>query len=492
VKKLSLLKKCAVLFSAATILTATGLVSLNANVYAHAQQDAAPQSEAQLSDSAQTVYPDNFSSDLTFSSLADYAISGSTYAFAQGTNVYIINTDTEKESPSLVNLDCGFEIKNLEYLSDVLYLGDADGNAYLIDGTSSQSQISFETENPVKAGDNTYYLTNDGALYFIGGGNLLQIGEDYSHLKTYNNLAYAIKNNEIVKIDGTSTQTLTFSYTDYSAASTIAVGTAYEALKATYTVATVNVESGAYCTEINLNTAQGTYFNAVKTFKLSGAKSALLLATTGNASIIAMNDGDEVKSYITKSSYLSATTYKDVDADMTGGYVVSDVGVYSSPYISEATKITTIKQATVVEITQKFSLSFMGTDYYKINYTNEQGQKVSGYIPASFLTPYTFAAERAEEETISGDFDYSTNVERVILVLIIVGLVIVAIAYLTVIGTRPRNKTNKSPAKQSPSRQITQPNQYNNKYNNQYNNYNNNYNNQNDNQYNNQYPTPDE
>jgi hypothetical protein len=288
----------------------------------------------------------------------------------------------------------------------------------------------------------TYFLEASGTLHCFGNGSLQSVGEGYSHLKGYGTYAYAIKNNKLYKINATDVEELEFYYTDFSAANTIKAGNAYANLKADYVISTVNVESGAYCTEIDLNETSGTYFNVVKTIQLSGAKSALLLATSGNASIIAMNDGDYIKSYLTLSSALTPAAYHEVELDMTAGYSVTDVGVYSSPYISEATKLTTLTRGTVVQMSQKFSLSFMGTDYYKVIFSEGDNQ-VTGYVPTTYFTPYTFSQEFGEEESIKTDYDYSTNVERVILVLIIVGLVIAAIAYLAIVGTKPKKISDK-------------------------------------------------
>jgi hypothetical protein len=472
VKKLQLFKITAALLSAATIITAspfvTGLSYASADSNKNyltaaagnfsstqqvecssvsAQQDKSSflstQQAATYAESAQsnaTIYPQDFFKQLTFTSLSDYAICGDTYAFAQGTSVYIVGG--EDDSQTLIDHNCGFEIKSLNYINDTLYLSDADGNYFFIDGTSAAKPENSYNDTSITVGGITYFLEATGTLHCFGNGSLQSVGEGYSHLKGYNTSAYAIKDNKLYKIDGTNVEELEFYYTDFSAASTIKVGDAYTNLKATYVISTVNVESGAYCTEIDLNETAGNYFTAVKTIQLSGAKSALLLATSGNASIIAMNDGDYIKSYLTLSSALTPAAYHEVDTDMTAGYSVMDVGVYSSPYISEATKLTTLPRGTVVQISQKFSLSFMGTDYYKITFSDND-KDVTGYVPTTYFTPYTFSQEFGEEESIKTDYDYSTNIERVILVLIIVGLVIAAIAYLAIVGTKPKKISDK-------------------------------------------------
>jgi hypothetical protein len=163
VKKLQLFKITAALISAATIITISPFIT--ATNYASAESE---QSDA-------TVYPQDFFKQLTFTSLSDYAINGDTYAFAQGTSVYIINDeDSEKQ---LIDHNCGFEIKSLNYYNDTLYLSDADGNYFYIDGTSAAKPENLYNDTSITVGGITYFLEATGSLHCFGNGSLQSVGD---------------------------------------------------------------------------------------------------------------------------------------------------------------------------------------------------------------------------------------------------------------------------------------------------------------------------
>jgi hypothetical protein len=364
----------------------------------------------------ETTYPQDFTNSLTLTSLSDYAINGTTYAFAQGTTLLLLGLDDEGDT-KLTTYDCGFEIKNVDYSGDNLYFGDAEGKAYLYPDKSTQVDYSFEENDYIQAGEYSYFIAND-LLYWRNKSNLDNFGSGYSLPKSYGGCAYAVKDNTLCKIVGTTITPLNLEYTDFSAADSVYFGNFKTLLKSNYSVATVTVSGGAYCTEVDLD-SDGTNFKTVKTVKLSGVKSALLLASNGNASVIVMNDGDSSKSYLTLTSSLTTSAYKAAESDMSGAYTLMETKLYSTPFMSTATEIATLPQSTLLTVEEKFSLTFIDTEYYKVTYTDSTGKTTSGFIAANFLSPYTFAAEQNKEQTVSDEFSYDTDVERVILVLII-------------------------------------------------------------------------
>lgn len=420
----------------ASILSALPVASLS--LYAQAE-DAAQSQEETAEEEVHASYPQSFISELSLNSPSDYAVNGTTYAFAQGTTLLILSEEDDK---NLTTYDCGFEIKNVDYDGDNLYFGDAEGKAYLYPDNSAQVNYTFAENDIVQAGEYSYFIGNE-KLWWKNKTKIGDFGEGFSLPKSYDGTAYAVKDNALYKISEDSISPLNLEYTDFSAADSIYFTNFKSLLKQNYTVTTATVSGGAYCTEVDLD-SDGVYFKSVKTIKLSGVKSALLLATDGDASVILMNDGDSTKSYVTSAAYLTASAYKAAEKDLDGAYALTQTKLYSTPFMCSATECATIPQSAVLRVVEKFSLTFIDTEYYRVTYTDSKGKTVSGFIAAGFLSPYTFSAEQNKEETVSDEFDYSTNVERVILVLIIVGLVIVAIAYLTIIGTKTKQKTKKS------------------------------------------------
>jgi cell division protein FtsL len=434
---------------------AAATIALSASIYAFNAPKNAASINATAAYAETQVYPENFKNTLTFSSLTDYAVNGDNYAFAEGTSLSILTVSSDDST--LTTYDCGFEIKRLEYEGDNLYLSDAEQNSYLYSGSTSKVSYTFQEKQTRVEVDGYLYFFGNGSLCWLNDqGDMDTFGEGYTNLKLCGDKAYIVKDNVLYNLNANQVTPVSLEYTDFSAASTIEIGDIAAKLKGNYSTSTVTVESGAYCTQIDLDEVGGTYFKAIKTVRLSGVKSALLLTNIGNASIIIMNDGDECNSYITLTSSLTPTAYKTAECDITKAYTLMQTGIYSAPFISEATKIASLPQAAELEVTAKFSLTFMDFDYYQVSYTDADGQKVSGYVAANLLSQYSFSSEQGEDEVIKGDFDYTNVTEKVILVLLIVCLVIVAIAFLTITGTRNSKRSKKS---KNPSRTITRSNQ---------------------------------
>jgi hypothetical protein len=394
--------------------------------------------------SNEIVYPDTFASKLTFSNLSDYAINGNTYAFADGTNIIFLAPNTTGDMV-VTTYDCGFEVTKLEYIESNLYCADAEGKVYKYPETTLTTSQTITSSASQDINNYFYYVTSDTVLATFNkdDGTLTTFGEGYSLLKKYNDKAYVVKDNTLYCIDGLNLTEVSLEYNNFSMTDSISISDAKTVLKNEYTVKTVTVEGGAYCTEVDLDQLDGAYFKNIKTIKLSGVKSALVLANIGNASIIAMTDGDTVKSYITLTSSLTETAYSLTSADISEGYTLIESGLYASPFISSGTKIVTLPKTTKVTVIEKFSLTFMDTQFYRVSYTDANNQQMIGYVAVSMISPYTYSSEQNQNQSIKNEFSYSTEVQTVSLVLVIVGLVIVAIVYLTAVGTKSSNNDKK-------------------------------------------------
>lgn len=405
---------------------------------------------AVFADENETGYPENFTDTLTFSSLADYAVYDGGYAFAEGTAIYIVSVG-EKEN-ALATFECGIGIKYLNYSDDgKLYFSDGQDNAYVYPDANTSVEYSLvpPSNRLTDVGNYIYYIKPDGTLGAMDDDNEptdIETGFTPNTLKSFGGNAYAVKDNALYKITGTAATRVDCSYINYKKAEGRQIGEFKEALKSDADLKHVTVKKDAFVTEINLNDVSGENFVTAKaeghTYKLEGAKSALLIATRYNASIIVMNENGFSNAYLTLTENCEVSAYTNPAKDVTQAYSRAATKLFSVPYMCAATEVKDIPQRAELTVLKKFSLKFSDTltyVYYKVSYTDESGVS-EGYIANEYLTEFTYAADDKKPNEIKDDFDYSTNVETVILVLVIVGLVILAIAYLTVVGTKGGGK----------------------------------------------------
>ncbi len=405
---------------------------------------------AAFADENETGYPENFTDTLTFASLTDYAVKEGEYAFAEGTSIYIVSVG-EKEN-LLTAFECGFGIKYLNYAEDGnLYFSDGQNNAYVYPDANTSVEYSLvpPSNRLTDIGNYIYYIKNDGTLGAMDDNNEttdIDAGFTTNTLKSFNGSAYAIKDNALYKITDTTATRVDCTYINYKKAEDRLIGDFADALKSDEDLKHVTVKESSFVTQINLNDISGSTFKTTKaeghTFKLEGDKSALLIATRYNASIIIMNENGFSTAYLTLTANCRDSVYTNPAKDATNAYSRTATKLYSTPYMCKATEIKDIPQRAELTVLKKFALKFSDTltyIYYKVSYADESGVS-EGYIANEYLTEFTFAADDKKPNEVKDDFDYSTNVETVILVLVIVGLVILAIAYLTAVGTKGNGK----------------------------------------------------
>lgn len=399
----------------------------------------------------ETVYPDDFTRTLTMEEgITDYAIDGDALAIASRTAIYVLTTDEvgDRILNTVINES---EIDRIDYSEGELYIRNTYGNVYKYPDLTVQTEHEFPENNlwKVETGGYTYLLnTTSGELSCWKDGTPEIIGEEgFSLMKVFGESVYAVQGGIPYRLDGATAVALDLGYVDYSAADEICTGDASAALKADpYSVTAAVLRSGEYYTKIETDVFS-EYFTQIQTYKANGEKPCLVLAESGNASIVAMNDG----CYITKTDSLSEIAYSAPANDWTAGSdgkrlanVRESVGVYASPYMCDATKISSLERGDVVEVTEKFALDFIDKVFYRVTFTDADGTTKSGFVAANFLDEHDYSADRLPpSQTTDQEFSYETEVTTVILALVIVGLVIIAIAYLTIVGTKPQKPKNK-------------------------------------------------
>lgn len=432
-KKLLLMTTLAAAIAAGTIPAATAAAA-----------------QAALTQPETPSYPSSFVQQLDMSEdgLTDYAVNGDTYAFAVKTTIYIISTGADGDR-ALSEFTYGTQITALDYDEGKLYFKSTSESAYSYPDVTTPVAHTFpEEQNRMVVGKDWYILsTATQALSHIAeDGVSTNFGEGYSKLKRYGENVYAVKDNVPYKFEGINSEPLDLQYTDFSAADNISTGNIAAKLKANdYAVKTATLKDGSYYTQINTD-GIGEKFTQIRTFKADGAVSCIVLAEDGGVSVIAAGGN----CYVTANESLTINAYSPPVNDWAQGpngrrkaYLRERTGVYSSPYMCQATRITGVNagEAIAVTVQEKFALDFIDTVFYRISYTASDNTTVTGFVAAGYLDEYDYSADvLPPSESDKSDFGYDTNVTTVILILVIVGLVIIAIVYLTVIGTKQDKK----------------------------------------------------
>lgn len=400
-----------------------------------------------------------------------YAVNGSTFAIAEGYTLHIYSGGSLSgytySGGELEDYTSSFEISDLYYDSEgTLYLFDgtdtyvySDGAATLYDGDSSNF---FNDNQTITSSDGLIFGIRDSQLRVTDMGTTVISLSDgtYSMLKQTDDVIYVIKDGSLCIIEGSTldditVSALTFEYADTTHGTSIAIGNSARLLQTTAESAEyVNVPAGQYVTRIDLTDLSGTYFttieeNGVHTYILEEEMTALVLCTSGNAMIVADGDGT---AYITKA-VATTRSLTEEDAPFAGGQLLLEAGLYSSPYISEGTKIATLAEGATVSVLGQVTGDMLATNFCRVSYTDDSGNTVIGYVATGLLTEYEFVIPSDDELTEEWNEDYSEDnvIVTVVLIIVIVLLIIAGVAYLAYFsGANRRNKKRqKAEAKDS-------------------------------------------
>lgn len=409
-------------------------------------------------DAAPTEYPTEFISTLEFTALTDYAIFGDSYAFAEGTKLYIVAPDEvgDVKLNSAEGFDCSVEITSLGYDEDGnLYIENAEGKTYKYPDLTQTVEHEFGSETNVVIGDYTYFIVAGTLHWKFSDVKMGDFGAGYSRLKSYTDdggqtCAYVIKDNALFRLDGEDQTEVVLEYTDFGAANSIPTGDAGRIITEDYELKKVIVQpttaegGDTYCTEVDLGDLSTPYFTAGRTLKQTMVHSALIIGEVGNAAIIVKTDENgETKSYITLTSALEFTDDALTSSpDFASAYILETTKLYSRPYMCGATEIATLDRGARVTALEKLALDFADSkiSYYKIS-CEQDGQLIEGYIAANYLTPYSFAGEGSEQEKLNDEEGFGDEVRNVVISLAIVALMLIAVGYMTFVLTK--GKENK-------------------------------------------------
>lgn len=435
-----------------------------------------------------TVYPD-FVSELDIGEISCYAVGDGSFAFASGEFLYVysggsrsLNTDTDgaayyeyeggvmdaASDENIYACEHTSTISTMCYDGGTLYFTDATGAAYSY-AAGSHEPTAFTPQDgeglpsgllpvsyPVTANGLSYYV-RDGGVLSIGDGTAYATFEDgtYSQVKVQNGSVYALRDGALCIIEGTSLDEITtprainFLYTDITHGETIAIGDCDELLGQTKDTQFAIVPAGQYVTEVDLSQLGGQYFVTGEegTFRTESSSYALVLCSAGEADIIAIGD----KTYITSplGAKINAVT---ATAPFDGAQLNYTAGLYSSPYMCDATLLKTLETGTTVSVLYAVNAedqsSAAGTsltaDFCRVQYTAQDGTVTEGYVASSFLTAYDFSGEDGEftDPTTPDDYSEDNVILTVVLVIVIVVLVIAGVAYLAYFSGAGKRKKN--------------------------------------------------
>lgn len=403
-----------------------------------------------------TVYPETFEAGI----ITDYAVGGENFAFSTDKKIAVFGGELP------VYYELGVEISALDYNNDGGYFcyKTTGGIVYDLNGNTIQYEIN-ETELPFATGGYSYTISPEKSVITTDkNGANHAIEGDFSNLKVYGNIVYAMNGNTLNKITPPQTaEPLYYEIADFSPASKIAVGKTVEALNS-YNLGKPHftaLENGEYLTEVKLDgenfdktkVKAEDFFKVGRTFKVgeesgfTANMSALVLCETGNAHIIALGG----KYYIKLAKTAVAREFSDPEFVTAQINVPSDY-IYSSPNLGDAVKLRKVSWGESVKISGKLLKSAspeLPCDFYKIALTDESGNvlkdengaEITGYAPCSFV----FEKKQTETDGKTEDPSPSTdnNVKTVVLVLIVVVLVLIALGYITFVFTSDKKRKKK-------------------------------------------------
>jgi hypothetical protein len=423
------------------------------------------------SQTAETVYPEAslFTDTLNFSSLNDFSVYNDTFALA-GSALSPV-TEAEKNNGFYLYQDGAYtfhaspsqhEIVRVEYDSEgILYFSDGQASyRYPDDSVVTHTFAPFSTS--VEAAP-YYYFINENNLYAFDTAHPLQgatlCGQGYVKIIENNGTIYALNNNLVYTIQADSQTAYEFRYVNYERAQSIAVGNTFALIQSAASTPTfVNIAAGSYVSAIDLDASKDSadgYFVVDKTYRTTGeTRMVLLLCETGNAWLYATKEGCYLTLKPENAEYNTAT----VVTKSFEGFTNAACGVYALPYLAESvnqTQLTLGSSVKVVGMLERQTYTNLSNDWYVVQYTDENGQTIQGYLPTGLIYEYSFAQDGKDYQEQATDYSESNLVRTAILIMAVVVLVLLTFGYLTFVAT----KKSKQSRKGKPSRQSQEDSQ---------------------------------
>lgn len=400
-------------------------------------------------------YPENssFTKHAEFSDgISDFAAGDGGFAFAHGNFITVIKEDKRFDYSHTS------AVKAVEFAEGTFYFLDSADACYSLPDKAPAEGVTFQSdgdggngEKEIKTAEYIYLLlTGSNELWYrqVGTASLSQISGTFSHLKLYGGEAYAMKEGEVLRLNGASTDKIsgadgTLTYKDYSETGDIDVPASFADDVKTPHLEFVTINAGAYYTRVYIDGAASGKFRVDEesTKPAAGGELALLICRTGGSAIISI--GDEC--YILLEGSVTTSPQEGAKVAMPEGSRGSMLEpiIYSTPFATSGTRIGAYTAGKSVKLVSKISSNVLQFGFYEVEYDDGTGKTVKGYMPEGYLlVGFEYADDENPNITPTPKEDYSEEnaIKTVLLIVIIAALLLAAIGYVIFVATSDKRK----------------------------------------------------
>ncbi len=385
--------------------------------------------------------PASFATQLTLTQVSDFALHQNGVAFAAGNEIVLYTygqTGKELQAGAVERYTHTAAVIQVAYEKDTLHFEDSTGAVFAYPAEQSEVTMADSAYNSLTT-ENYIYDVKSGHLAIINRQTLAITKDEnntYKRLKEFENSVYVLQGDTLCKIEGETVTPLTFGYEDFAPAEQIATANIATVLQTQQNVEIVTLTADARLIEVDLAKSSQT-FACKGVVAATDGQMAQCLARSGNAALIA----DKNKTYLTLQSNVTTdnSIKTNTEPAFTQGYAITQTGVYATPFVNEKTLLTQLQTGTQVTVLAKVTNSAFYNDFYLI----EDANGTKGYAVCSFFSQHSFESENLPPQKAETEASYQNNLQAAVLVMVVVGLVIIAITYLTLVSTSDKYKKQK-------------------------------------------------
>jgi hypothetical protein len=121
-------------------------------------------------------------------------------------------------------------------------------------------------------------------------------------------------------------------------------------------------------------------------------------------------------------------------------FITSDVSLYKFPYLTELLTVTQLSPG--CQVTVLGEISRLDTPYYHVQYTDENGNEHTGYVPMTFTNPFSGLPPQQTPYQAGATESDQDAVGRLIYILLGFGAICILTDYLLLRKKRHRDETD--------------------------------------------------
>ena len=401
--------------------------------------------------SAATEYPseEDFTKTLTFTSLNDYAIEGDIFAFADGNSIKVIDGDNYSKYSSVENLKENFTAVDVK--DGVIYCL-YEGKSYSIN--NSGAQYSFDEcvhdfgdkTDSYSADDCDYiYFTNNKGINVLYKETLETTTYDgnYSNIKPYGDKVYAMCDNTLCEFTGFDRKVKVFNYAAKPDDIKIPVDRTADGLKKYSPIQFVDIESGAYMTEIDLDgdldNLSDECFTSLNIIKAKEGTRALLLYRSEDVAIVSI--GAHAYAVLDPDTNITNTIDFTHENSLDKNVLLRAARIYATPFVSERTASTSTLTITVTVI-NKIENELLEQAFYEVKYMSGD-EELHGYVAEGLLGENIMEDSKDPEYKTDPAYSEKSDTKTILIILAVIVLVLAALAYVAFISKKGKKKEKK-------------------------------------------------